>query len=135
VPWLGWLVAGLSPRNPGFATRSVHVGFVVGKLALGKGFLRVLRLSPVNMIPLWLHTHHSGMNKSPLVAAVQTQSHPIHINNKVGLISHQQQICGDFILQTQRPILIDIKTLNLFRIWYSRTSRKYHPIKRSFYEI
>jgi hypothetical protein len=33
---------------------SFHVGFVVGKVALGQGFLRVLRFSPVSMIPLWL---------------------------------------------------------------------------------
>jgi hypothetical protein len=28
---------------------SVHVGFVVDKVALGQGFLRVLRFSPVNI--------------------------------------------------------------------------------------
>jgi hypothetical protein len=31
--------------------RSVHVGFVVDKVALGQVFLRVLRFSPVNFIP------------------------------------------------------------------------------------
>jgi hypothetical protein len=29
------------------------VGFVVGKVALGQNFLRVLRFSPVNIIPPW----------------------------------------------------------------------------------
>jgi hypothetical protein len=43
--------AGLSPRNPG----SVHVGFVVDKVALGQVFPRVLRVSPVNFIPPVLH--------------------------------------------------------------------------------
>jgi hypothetical protein len=38
-------------RNPG----SVHVGFVVDKVALGQGFPRVLRFSPVNFIPPVLH--------------------------------------------------------------------------------
>jgi hypothetical protein len=33
VPWLRSLVADLSPRRPGFAPVSIHVGFVVGKLA------------------------------------------------------------------------------------------------------
>jgi hypothetical protein len=34
VPWLRWLVAGISPRRPG----SIHVGFVVDKVALGQVF-------------------------------------------------------------------------------------------------
>jgi hypothetical protein len=51
VPWLRSLVAGLSPRRPGFASGSIHVGFVVDKLALGQVFLRVLRFSTVNIIP------------------------------------------------------------------------------------
>jgi hypothetical protein len=45
--WLRSLVAGLSPRRPG----SIHVGFVVDKVAPGQVFLRVLRFSPVNIIP------------------------------------------------------------------------------------
>jgi hypothetical protein len=51
VPWIRSLVAGLSARRPGFAPRSIHVGFVVGKVALGQVFLRVLRCSPDNIIP------------------------------------------------------------------------------------
>jgi hypothetical protein len=43
VPWLRSLVAGLSPRRHGFAAGSIHVGFVVNKVALGQIFLRVLR--------------------------------------------------------------------------------------------
>jgi hypothetical protein len=35
VPWLRWLVAGFSPRRPGFAPGSVFVRFGVGKVALG----------------------------------------------------------------------------------------------------
>jgi hypothetical protein len=44
-------IAGLSPRRPGIAHGSIHVGFVVAKVALGQGFLRVPRFSPVNIIP------------------------------------------------------------------------------------
>jgi hypothetical protein len=51
VPWLRSLVVGLSPRRPGFTPGSIHVGFVVDKVALGQVFLRVLRFSPVNIIP------------------------------------------------------------------------------------
>jgi len=45
------LVAGLSPRRPGFAPRSVYVGFVVDKVALGQIYLRVFKFSLVNIIP------------------------------------------------------------------------------------
>jgi hypothetical protein len=51
VPWLRSLVAGLTPRRPGFALGSIHVEFVVDKVALGQVFLRVLRFSSVNIIP------------------------------------------------------------------------------------
>jgi hypothetical protein len=57
VPWLRSLAAGLSPRRPGFAPGSIHVGFVVDKVALAQVFLRVLRFSPVNIIPPSLQTH------------------------------------------------------------------------------
>jgi hypothetical protein len=42
VPWLRRLVAGLSPRSPGFDTGSVHVEFGVDKVTLGQIFLLVL---------------------------------------------------------------------------------------------
>ena len=38
VPCLRWLVASLSPRRPGFDPGSVHVGFMVEKVALGQVF-------------------------------------------------------------------------------------------------
>jgi hypothetical protein len=40
------LVAGLSPQRLGFAPRSVHVRFVVDKVALGRVFVRVLGVLP-----------------------------------------------------------------------------------------
>jgi hypothetical protein len=55
VPWLRRLAPGLPPRRPGFDPGSVHVGFVVDKVALGQVFLRVLRFSPVSFIPPVLH--------------------------------------------------------------------------------
>jgi hypothetical protein len=55
VPWLRRLVAGLPLRRPGLDPGSVHVGFVVDKAALGQVFPRVLRFSPVNIIPLVFH--------------------------------------------------------------------------------
>jgi hypothetical protein len=55
VPRFRRLVAGLSPRRPGFDPSSVHVGFVVGKVALEQVFPRVLRCSLVSFIPPVLH--------------------------------------------------------------------------------
>jgi hypothetical protein len=46
VPWLRRLVGGLSPWRPGFTPGSIHVGFVVDKVALAQVFLRVLRFFP-----------------------------------------------------------------------------------------
>jgi hypothetical protein len=39
----------------GFDPGSVHVGFVVDKVALGQGFPRVLRFSPVTFISPVFH--------------------------------------------------------------------------------
>jgi hypothetical protein len=50
VPKFGRLVAGILPRRPDFDPWSVHVEFVVDKVALGRGFPRGLRFSPVNFI-------------------------------------------------------------------------------------
>jgi hypothetical protein len=62
MPWLRLLLAGLSPQRPGFAPKTVHARFAVDKVALGQVSLRVLRLSPVNIIPPWLSTliYHLG---------------------------------------------------------------------------
>jgi len=49
------VVTGLSSRRHGFDSRSVNLGFVVDKVALGQVFSAVLGLSPVRMIPLVLH--------------------------------------------------------------------------------
>jgi hypothetical protein len=43
------------PQRPGFDPGSVHVGFMVDKVALGQVFPRVLWFSPVNFIPPVLH--------------------------------------------------------------------------------
>jgi hypothetical protein len=36
VPWLRWLVAGLSQWRPRFIAGTVHAGFVVEKVAMGQ---------------------------------------------------------------------------------------------------
>ena len=56
------LVMGLSPRRTCFDPRSVHVGFVVDKVALAHVYLRLLRLQTLHIIPAALHTqlHHNN---------------------------------------------------------------------------
>jgi hypothetical protein len=50
--------------GPGSIPGSVHVGFVVDKVALGQVFPRVLRFSPVNFIPPVLHFLEKRKNLS-----------------------------------------------------------------------
>ena len=67
VPWLSRLVAGLSPRKPGFDPSSAHVKLVVDKVALEHIFIRALRFSLVSFIPPLLHTHlrlHAAFTRS-----------------------------------------------------------------------
>jgi hypothetical protein len=56
------------PVRPAFAPCSVSVGLVVDKVRLGEVFLRVLRPSPVNVIPLWFSIIicHLGINNRPV---------------------------------------------------------------------
>jgi hypothetical protein len=48
-------MTGVSPQRSGFVLRSVNVGCVADKVALGQVFLQVL-VSPVSIIPPGLHT-------------------------------------------------------------------------------
>ena len=57
MPWLRQLLAGFTPRKAGFNPRSVHVRFVVHKVALWQGSLPVLQSSPVRNFPPMLDTH------------------------------------------------------------------------------
>jgi hypothetical protein len=92
VPWLKRLVAGLSPRRPGITPRSVHVGCVVDKVALGQVFLRVFRLLPVNIIPPFLHTHPSPPHE---VCHSSGQAAHYHIlDHTLGASSLTQHLAG-----------------------------------------
>jgi len=59
-PWLRRLLAGLSSRRSGFTLGSNSMEFVVDNVGLGQDFIRVLRLSPANIIQTGLSTpiHH-----------------------------------------------------------------------------
>jgi hypothetical protein len=50
------VIVGFSSWRSDFVPRSVHVRFVVDKVALGHIFLRVVLFSTVSIIPPWLFT-------------------------------------------------------------------------------
>jgi hypothetical protein len=66
MPWLRQLVSGLSPQRPMFVPRSLHVRFVVDRVALGQVFLQVFWFSPVIIIPPWLSVlmYHLGYEQA-----------------------------------------------------------------------
>jgi hypothetical protein len=74
VPWLRWLVTGLSPQRFGFTPGSVHERFVVNKVALGQVSLLLLRFYvSISFHPGYPYSYIvRGMNKGPLVATKQT---------------------------------------------------------------
>jgi hypothetical protein len=82
VPWLRWLVAGLSPWRPRFTPGLIHVGFVVDKVALWQGFLRVLLYSPANIIPPLVHIHLSPPHE--VCDSSDQAAHYHHLGPKLG---------------------------------------------------
>jgi len=57
-------VAGMSLQMPGFYPRSIHVSFVVERVALGQFVGQILWFSPVIFIPQMLHTHlHADLTR------------------------------------------------------------------------
>jgi hypothetical protein len=72
-PWLKRLIAGLSPRRPGFAPGSVRVRFVVDKVALGQVSLQVLRFPlSISFHHCYVHIYHRPM-RCATVAHYHTQ--------------------------------------------------------------
>jgi hypothetical protein len=69
------------PQRPEFVPESIHVGFVVDKVALGQVFLRVLRFSPVTIIPPLLHIHLSPPHE---VCDSSQAAHYHHFGPKLG---------------------------------------------------
>jgi hypothetical protein len=86
MPWLRQLVTDISLRRAGFTPGSVHVGFVVDKVAFEQFFLRVVEFSPVNIISPWhsMLIYHLEVNIRPVCGcSSETSSHVIDINNNV----------------------------------------------------
>jgi hypothetical protein len=91
MPWLKRLVAGLSLLRPG----SIQVGFVVDKVALDQVFLRVLRFSPVNIIPPLLHIHLSPPHE--VCYSSDQAAHYHHLGPKLGASSLTRHLAGNRI--------------------------------------
>jgi hypothetical protein len=95
VPWLRRLVAGLSPQRPGFEPWSVHVGFVVDKVALGQVFPCQFHSTGVPLL---------GKNKKKIIAFV-TGLH----NKPQGCSASVAFAAGPFT--TKKNLLVAIQTV------------------------
>jgi hypothetical protein len=89
MPQLRRLVAGFPHRRPGFEPRSVHVRFVVDKVALEQVFSEYFGFPCQFSFQRLLHNHHlsSGAGTiGQLVASYQVDSvspHPKNLNKKL----------------------------------------------------
>lgn len=57
MPWLRWLFEVLSLWRPWFDLSRGHERLSVEEVAMGQFSIRVLRISPVIIIPSMFHTH------------------------------------------------------------------------------
>jgi len=55
--WTIQLVASISPQEPEFNPRPVHVRLVMGRVTMGYVMNQVLRFYPFRIIPPMLRTH------------------------------------------------------------------------------
>jgi hypothetical protein len=125
------LVACISPRRPGFNLGSVHLRFVVDKVALGQVFPRVLRFSPVNVIPPVLHYKEKrkrlliifiiGLHKKPqgCGASVASAAGPFTKQNKhLGKKLKRNSVCVCVCVQAMKGIrCTGLQILNLSISW------------------
>ena len=116
VPWLRRLGAGLSPRRPSFDPGSVHVVFVVDKVALGQVFPRVLQFSPVNFIPLVLHYTEKwkklivfiiGLNNKPQGCRASVASAAVPFTTKKSALSLENTEPSPLYLSFQSRVYLE----------------------------
>ena len=72
TPRFRGLGAGISLGMPGFNPRSLHVEFVVDKVALGPDLLRVFRFSPASRILPVLNTHSFSDYRRFVIVAIES---------------------------------------------------------------
>jgi len=85
-----------------FSPGSVHVRFVVDKVALGQVFLQILQFSPFSIIPPILHTYfiHLSLilhrvNEKCMARPIEGESKPQYKKNycmHIGILKHGFQI-------------------------------------------
>ena len=98
--------AGFSPRTPEFDPRSVHVGTMVDKVALGQVPIPVLRLSPVSVIAPMLHTHldrHVCLTRGTNELSLGTSKKPV-LFRKFGSIGYKSPLFFSYCLKSYAAI-------------------------------
>jgi hypothetical protein len=68
-------------RTPGYNSREVYVEFVVGKIALGHCFLRILGFPLTIVIPANLHFAHPKLQRLSLTAPQETKKENFYFSN------------------------------------------------------
>jgi len=70
VQWLRLFVVDLSPPRQGFNARTLHVRFMVEKVAIGLVSFPVLPFSSVSIIPLMPHSHLFMYHQHYIILAI-----------------------------------------------------------------
>jgi hypothetical protein len=92
--WLRHLVADLSPRRTGFNPRSVHVIFMVDKVAMGHVFLRVLWFCLVSIITPMLHVHLHLLPEGQMGKFWEPSRKKCPIGNRGALDTKSRALCS-----------------------------------------
>jgi hypothetical protein len=92
----------------------MHVGFVVGKVALGQVFLRVFRFSPASIIPPLLHIHLSPSHE--VCDSSDQAAHYHHLGPKSGASFLTGTLAGNRIRKKEKT---DVKALVVFLFCFS----------------
>jgi hypothetical protein len=79
------LVVGFPPRRPGFEPESVHVGFVVDKVALGQVFSEYLGFPCPSSFHQLLHNHNHHHHHRHLSSGAGTYNRPVVVAVPSGL--------------------------------------------------
>jgi hypothetical protein len=95
------LVAGISPRIPGYDPVQAHMGFGRTKMALGNTFIQaILRVSPIIITSQTLHTHSINHHRSYIPLSTDTHrrtkaslSYPLRGPQAYELNHHLWQLC------------------------------------------
>jgi hypothetical protein len=115
-----------------YAPGSVHVWFVVDKVALGHVSLRVIRVSPVSIIPPWLPNlidHLRDEQQAVRYRSSETKSHPIDMNTHIHIYTHTcthtyMHACMHTYIHTRNQMEASMKCL--LNIWNTSQSNYAH---------